>query len=291
MSSGDMAIATREPAKRSVLLAMAGRFGMEPAAFEATVRATCGCAGATREEFAAFLLVANEYGLNPVTREIYAFPKKGGGIQPIVGIDGWMRMANAHPEFDGLEVEFEHDAAGKLVSATARVHRKDRSHPVVVTEYLAECVRSTDPWKMAHRMLRHKAAIQGIRYAFGFAGIMEPDEAEAIVDRAIPTPEPRAVQALPALSEAEFQRQMPAWRAAIGNGKKTAGQVLDMARMRWLLTPGQEAAILFVGQTVAPDGEMVEAVAVEESDRGDAYEPPHAEYVENAIGGVAKGGA
>lgn len=266
-------IASRDTAKRSVLLAMAGRFGMEPAAFEATVRATCGCAGATREEFAAFLLVANEYGLNPVTREIYAFPKKGGGIQPIVGIDGWMTMANNHPAFDGIEVEYGHDASGKLESATARVYRKDRSHTVVVTEYLAECVRATDPWKMPHRMLRHKAAIQAIRYAFGFAGIMEPDEAEGIVERVTPTPEPRAVQALPILSEAEFQRQMPVWTKAVEGGKKTPDSVLAMARTRWAITDGQADLIMLLGATVAPDGEIVEAVAVETADRGDAWEP------------------
>lgn len=270
MSSAEMTIATREPPKRSVLLAMASRFGMEAAAFEATVRATCGCAGATREEFAAFLLVANEYGLNPVTREIYAFPKKGGGIQPIVGVDGWMRMANAHPEFDGLEVDFQHDDAGKLLSATARVHRRDRSHPVVVTEYLAECYRNTDPWKMPHRMLRHKAAIQGIRYAFGFAGIMEPDEAEGMVERATPTPEPRAVQALPMLSDAELHANLPAWERAVTSGKRTPDEVLAMARTRWTLTAGQEAAILFAGQPVAADGEILDAVPAE---RGDAWEP------------------
>lgn len=274
--SAETTIATREPAKRSVLLAMADRYGMEPAAFEATVRATCGMAGATREEFAAFLLVANEYRLNPATREIFAFQKKGGGIQPIVSIDGWLNLANSHPQFDGLDVTFEHDDGGKLVAATATIHRKDRRYPVVVTEYLAECARATDPWKMAHRMLRHKATIQAIRYAFGFSGIMEPDEAEGIIERATPTPEPRAVQALPALSENEFQRQMPAWRAAIGNGKKTADQVLDMARTRWALTPGQESAILFVGQPVAPDGEILDAEAVDPADRGDAWEPPAA---------------
>lgn len=288
MSSAEMTIATREPAKRSVLLAMASRFGMEAAAFEATVRATCGCAGATREEFAAFLLVANEYGLNPVTREIYAFPKKGGGIQPIVGVDGWIRMAQAHPEFDGLEVDFQHDDAGKLLSATARVRRKDRSHPVVVTEYLAECYRNTDPWKMPHRMLRHKAAIQGIRYAFGFAGIMEPDEAEGMVERATPTPEPRAVQALPMLADAEFDRQLPTWQTAIESGKKTADQVLAMARTRWTLTGGQEAATLYAGQPVAADGEILDAVP---ADRGDAWEPPHADYVEKALRGQTEGGA
>jgi phage recombination protein Bet len=262
---------TREPAKRSVLMTIAARYGMEPAAFEATVRGTCGLAGATREEFAAFVLVANEYRLNPLTREIYAFPKKGGGIQPIVSVDGWLNLANSHPQFDGLEVEFEHDDAGKLVSATARVHRKDRSHPIVVTEYLAECVRSTDPWKMAHRMLRHKAAIQGIRYAFGFSGIMEPDEAESIAVREPATPEPRAVQQLPPLSEAEYQRLLPSWRTAVESGRKSATDVLGMMQTKWAITDGQADAILALGATVAPDGEIVDAVP---ATVGDAWEPP-----------------
>jgi len=152
---------------------------MEPAAFEATVRATCGCDKASREEFAAFLLVANEYQLNPVTREIYAFPKKGGGIQPIVSIDGWMTMANNHPAYDGITFVDRLDDGGRLLAITAQVHRKDRSHPIEVTEYLAECQQGTEPWrKWPARMLRHKAAIQAIRYAFGFSGIVDPDEAD-----------------------------------------------------------------------------------------------------------------
>jgi phage recombination protein Bet len=254
-------------------MTIAARYGMEAAAFEATVRATCGLSGATREEFAAFALVAHQYGLNPVTREIYAFPKKGGGVQPIVGIDGWLTMANNHPQFDGLEVEFEHDDAGKLVSATARVYRKDRTHAVVVTEYLAECVRSTDPWKMTHRMLRHKAAIQGIRYAFGFSGIMEPDEAESIAVREPATPEPRAVQQLPPLSEVEFQRQLPAWTAAVTNGKRTAEAILDIARTRWAVSESQAASVLLLRPTIAADGEIIDAEPVPADDRGDAWEP------------------
>jgi RecT family protein len=48
---------------------------------------------------------------------------------------------------------------------------------------MAECVRATDPWKKwPNRMLRHKAAIQCARYAFGFSGIMEPDEYERMKD-------------------------------------------------------------------------------------------------------------
>jgi hypothetical protein len=87
----------------SIMAAMADRYGMRPDAFEATLRATVIPSTASREELAAFLLVAKEYHLNPITREIYAFPKKGGGIQPIVGVDGWTNLCNSHPAFDGME--------------------------------------------------------------------------------------------------------------------------------------------------------------------------------------------
>jgi phage recombination protein Bet len=168
---------------RSVLVDMASRFGMEPAAFEATVRATCMPGqNVTREHFAAFLLVAKEYGLNPLTKELYAFPAKGGGIQPIVSIDGWMNMINAHPQFDGMEFDDVVEDAN-LVAVTCRIYRKDRSRATSVTEYMAECRRNTDVWRQwPARMLRHKAAIQCARYAFGFSGILEPDEYERMKD-------------------------------------------------------------------------------------------------------------
>lgn len=185
------------PQARSVLIDMSARYGMEPAAFEATVRATCTPPTTTREEFAAFLLVAKEYSLNPLTKEIYAFPKRGGGIVPIVSIDGWISLVNSHPSCDGFEFDMEHDEKGDLIACTCRMFRKDRGRPVVVTEYLSECVRPTDPWKMKHRMLRHKAMIQAARYAFGFSGIYDEDEGDRVAEardvtsaRSAPPPPP-----------------------------------------------------------------------------------------------------
>lgn len=171
-----------EARPRSVLVDMAHRYGMEPAAFEATVRATVVPASCSKEQFAAFLLVAKEYRLNPLTKEIYAFPAKGGGIQPIVSIDGWARIINERPELTGIEFE-DLIVDGKLVAITAKIHRSDRTIPISVTEYMEECRRSTDTWKQwPARMLRHKALIQCSRYAFGFSGIVDPDEYERIVD-------------------------------------------------------------------------------------------------------------
>lgn len=183
------AVVTLERQPRSVLVDMSGRYGMEPAAFEATLRATVCKGNVSREEFAAFLLVAKEYGLNPMTKELYAFPAKGGGIQPIVSIDGWARIINDHPMFDGMDFEDVREGED-LIAITCRMHRKDRSRSIEATEYMAECRRSTDVWKTwPRRMLRHKAMIQCARYAFGFSGIVDPDEyerQETITAREVP---------------------------------------------------------------------------------------------------------
>lgn len=174
----NLAVIERQP-PRSVIVAMSNRYEMEPAAFEATLRATVFPHDGKPAHLAAFLLVAKQYGLNPITKEIYAFPTKGGGIQPIVSIDGWMNLMNSHPQMDGLEFEDIHDKKGEITAIRCRIYRKDRSRPVEVTEYMAECKRPTDTWnRWPVRMLRHKAAIQAARYAFGFAGIVEPDEWE-----------------------------------------------------------------------------------------------------------------
>ncbi|HEY6019524.1 MAG TPA: phage recombination protein Bet, partial [Candidatus Paceibacterota bacterium] len=130
-------------------------------------------------QMTALLVVANQYGLNPFTKEIFAFPDKGG-IVPVVGVDGWSRIMNNHPQFDGMDFKFDEEAG----SCACIIHRKDRSHPISATEYLAECRRDNSPaWKShPRRMLRHKAMIQAARLAFGFAGIYDQDEAERIVE-------------------------------------------------------------------------------------------------------------
>ncbi|MER2891198.1 recombinase RecT, partial [Escherichia coli] len=57
----------------------------------------------THEQMLALLVVAEQYNLNPFTREIYAFPDKQNGIIPVVGVDGWSRIINTHPQYDGVE--------------------------------------------------------------------------------------------------------------------------------------------------------------------------------------------
>jgi len=128
-------------------------------------------------QMSALLIVAQQYGLNPWTKEIYAFPDQNNGIVPVVGVDGWSRIINSHPQFDGMDFQQDDE------SCTCIMHRKDRSHPVKVTEYLSECKRPVKPWQShPKRMLRHKAMIQCARLAFGYVGIFDLDEAERIME-------------------------------------------------------------------------------------------------------------
>ena len=169
------------PAKRSLLVSMASKYGMDAETFKNVIKATVMPGNATNEQMAAFLMVANAYDLNPVTKEIYAFPAQGGGVTSVVGVDGWLRLANRHPQYDGCEFENQEDEKGTLVSCTCIVYRKDRGHATKVTEYMSECARKTAPWAShPRRMLRNKALIQGIRYALGFAGIHDEDDADVI---------------------------------------------------------------------------------------------------------------
>ena len=172
-----------QPKKKGLALsAMAERIKVDPEKLLSTLKATV-FKGAKDEELLALVAVANEYGLNPLTKEIYAFPQRGG-IVPVVSIDGWVRMVNDHPKMDGLEFkvhrkEVDDPREETLEAVTCKIWRKDRERPVEVTEYLAECRQPTDPWKnMPSRMLRHKALMQCARYAFGFSGITDEDEAK-----------------------------------------------------------------------------------------------------------------
>lgn len=154
---------------------MAQRFSVPEQEMLATLKATAFKGQVSDAQMTALLIVANQYGLNPWTKEIYAFPDSSNGIVPVVGVDGWARIINDNPQFDGMEFEQTNEAC------TCRIYRKDRKHAIAVTEYMSECVRETKPWKShPKRMLRHKAMIQCARLAFGFSGIYDLDEAERI---------------------------------------------------------------------------------------------------------------
>lgn len=179
--------------RQSLVAKFADKFSIEPGKLMGTLKATAFRQNnnneVTDEQMAALLIVADQYGLNPFTKEIYAFPDKGG-IVPVIGVDGWARIVNEHPKCDGFEFSYAEEVsqfAGKTVPVwmEVRIYRKDRERPVVVREYFDEVVReSMQPWKShPNRMLRHKTFVQGARLAFGFAGVFDEDEAQRVIER------------------------------------------------------------------------------------------------------------
>ena len=164
----------------SLLAKMAARFSVEPGKMLSTLKSTAFKGDVSNEQMMALLIVADQYGLNPWTKEIYAFPDRQNGIVPVIGVDGWARIINNNQQFDGMEFEQDEE------SCTCSIYRKDRAHPTRVTEYMKECRRDVAPWKShPRRMLRHKAMIQCARLAFGFVGVFDQDEAERITEKDI----------------------------------------------------------------------------------------------------------
>lgn len=235
---------------KNLVTRIAERFGVDSRKFYETLKATAfkqrDGSAPSDEQMMALLVVADQYGLNPFTKEIYAFPDKQNGIIPVVGVDGWSRILNEHPEYDGLAFEYASDTVtpqGSSVECPEWVecilYRKDRTHPTRVREYLDEAYRppfdgrSRDgksysvagPWQShPKRMLRHKAMIQAARIGFGFTGIYDQDEAErirdmgqaAVVHAAVSTQKPSDPSALdPVLTKlASRASAIQAWSAA-----------------------------------------------------------------------------
>ncbi len=208
------------PQRQSLVTKFAERYSVDPTKLMNTLKKTAfrqrGDQEVTDEQMMALLVVADQYGLNPFTKEIYAYNDKGA-IVPLVSLDGWLRIINEHPQFDGMEFdyseEWETQPRGKPCPEwiECRIFRKDRSRPTIVREYLDECYQAPrgekafdGPWQnVTKRFLRHRAIIQCGRVAFGFAGLSDADDHQRIVDmgeaeEVAPVQQPQSRSARPA---------------------------------------------------------------------------------------------
>lgn len=224
----------------------------------AVLKATAFKGPATDAQMTALMVVANQYGLNPWTKEIYAFPDKNNGIVPVVGVDGWSRIINTHDQFDGMEFDQDDE------KCTCRMFRKDRGHHIAITEYMSECRRDIGPWKShPKRMLRHKAMIQCARLAFGYVGIYDQDEAERIIIEKDITaegqtlkPEPKAPEPWP---DEKFSAAIEKHGQTVKAGTKTAADLIAWLRAKAPITEAQESAVMALvpkpieGEVLAPE--------------------------------------
>lgn len=265
------AVAERPAPNQSLVAKFAGRYNIDPNKLLATLKATAFRQRNNREisdeQMAALLIVADQYKLNPFTKEIFAYEDKGA-IVPVVSVDGWARIINEHPAFNGLEFryseEMETPAAGKAcpVWCEILIYRKDRDRPTIVREYLDETYQGprgenkvNGPWQShTKRMLRHKVLIQGARIAFGFAGIYDEDEADRIVERdmgaadtvaqpasrvAMPQARPKQVTSQPA-DATEQPAQRP--RQPVAQRQQAKESAQDVAQSDAASTDGADLA-------------------------------------------------
>lgn len=130
--------------------------------------------GLTDPEFAIFAEHCKSTGLNPFKKEVWAI-KAGGRLQVMTGINGFMTIANSHPQYDGMEVGLIDEAGeykpmtftGKFVGAWAKVHRKDRKFPAEAAAMLKEYKKGTPIWTQMERVMIAKCAKSvAIREAF-----------------------------------------------------------------------------------------------------------------------------
>ena len=147
----------------------------------------------TQADLERLLLMAENLKLDPLNNEIYAIetqtePAKKSYIILVVGVDGWSKIVNSHPQFDGMrffESEPGDDELPLYFECT--IFRKDRKVATSVREYMYEVHTSQGAW-LTHprRMLRHKAMIQCARICFGLSGVFDPDEAQRISSSSSP---------------------------------------------------------------------------------------------------------
>lgn len=146
----------------------------------------------TQTDLERLLLAAESLGLSPLTEDIYAAPQLttqdlitdnqidmeakeppplSSTITVVLSLQGWMRLINSHPQFQGISFKEPECLPGKLPDwMECSIYRRDRQVATTIREYMNEVNLMSGAW-ISHprRMLRHKCLIQCAKLAFGFS--------------------------------------------------------------------------------------------------------------------------
>jgi len=219
-------IEKKDLTKVNALDSLSGHLQIDPAELKKVLKATVfnqikqangSYRDATDEEFMAFIVVCNTYKLNPLTKEIYAYPDtKGKKIVPVVSTDGWNRLMTEHKNYKNHSYTWSEEMVelsnGKKCPEWCEISiEKGNGTVFKIREFIGEVYRELDynnPWKThPTRMLRHKTKIQGAREAFGFSGIYDKDEAERIHESVAASSEALAIEdqsEMPSETESQY---------------------------------------------------------------------------------------
>lgn len=139
-----------------------------------------GNANITDQDLVLFMNLCKYQKLNPFLNEAYLI-KFGNDAQIVTGKEAFMKRAENHPEYEGLQagvivlrdgkqVEVEgtfYLPTDKLVGGWAKVYRKDKKFPFSQTVSLTEYDKKQSQWKdRPSTMIRKVAIAQAMREAF-----------------------------------------------------------------------------------------------------------------------------
>lgn len=149
---------------------------------------------ASKDELSMFLHLSQTYGLDPFAKEIW-FIKMGGRPTIMTSRDGYLKIANNHPDFEGLvsDVVYEGDSfqktpdgvnhaygvnkRGGIVGAYALVYRKGIRFPVYVFAPFKDYNRGRDTWaQYPHAMILKVAESMSLKRAFSLSGLVTREE-------------------------------------------------------------------------------------------------------------------
>ena len=182
---------TKQPTSAETLVGrMASSLNVDAKKLWATLQTSCfrpGKDGAafSQEQVMLVLIIAEQLGLNPLKREIYAFRNPDGSVVPLLSIDGWKQIMLRNKNFNGFRIDYS-DTTVELQGALnpvpewaeCTIYVKDRDYPTTERVYAREVYMPRSPvWqKSPATMLHHRALIRAIRFTFPVSGVGEAEE-------------------------------------------------------------------------------------------------------------------
>ena len=157
---------------------------------------------ATPDELKMLVYLSKQYNLDPLKKEIF-FIKYGGKTTILTSRDGYLKIANLHAQFDGIESDVVYQAdiltkredgslliqygpehlafdKTKLAGAFCNVFRKDRSKATTVFVSLKDYYKKGAPiWEQyINAMILKVAEAMALKRAFSISGLVTREEIE-----------------------------------------------------------------------------------------------------------------
>lgn len=130
--------------------------------------------GASDAQLRMFLEVCRSTGLDPFLKEIYFVAEKG---LIIAARDGYLRVANENPQFDGMQTTVERDQNKVPIKATCSVWRKDRTHAITCEAYYSEYKKPGQVWSQyPSAMISKVAEVLALKRSFAINGVVTEEE-------------------------------------------------------------------------------------------------------------------